>query len=376
MKKVLYVATVVKGHINVFHLPFLKSLRQKGYEIHVAAKNDFEKPSDCNIPYCDYYYDISFERNPLNRKNINAYRELKKIMLKEDFDVIHCHTPVGGAITRLAYKKIKNNIKSLIVYTAHGFHFFKGAPLKNWIMYYPIEYYLSKYTDVLITINKEDYSLALNKFKSKKVVYVPGVGVDLSKFYPSIKERNLYRNKFNILKNNKVLISVGELNENKNHKAVIKAINEIKDSDIKYFIVGKGYLEEEIKLLIKKYKLEQNVFLLGYRKDIISLLNMSDIFVFPSKREGLPLSLMEAMACGLPVVCSNIRGNSDLIRNAEGGYLVDLASEKFEDKIQLCINENLQLMRDRNLNYIKKYDVNIIVETIVNILDEKEIRKG
>ena len=165
MKKVLFVATVVKTHINVFHIPYLKMLKEMGYETHVAARNDYENPEDCVIPYCDYFHDMPFERNPFKKENIKTYKILKKLMLEENFDIIHCHTPMGGVLPRLVYKNLKNKINTKIIYTAHGFHFYKGAPLLNWLVYYPVEKYFSKYTDVLITINKEDYNLAKNKFK-------------------------------------------------------------------------------------------------------------------------------------------------------------------------------------------------------------------
>ena len=165
IKKVLFVATVVKTHINVFHIPYLKMLKEMGYETHVAARNDFEDSDDCIIPYCDYYHDMPFERSPIKFNNVKTYKQLKELIFKENFDIIHCHTPMGGVLSRLAYKSLKNKVKTKIIYTAHGFHFYKGAPLINWVLYYPVEKYLSKYTDILITINKEDYNRAKNKFK-------------------------------------------------------------------------------------------------------------------------------------------------------------------------------------------------------------------
>lgn len=181
-KKVLFVATVVKTHINVFHLPYLKMLKEMGYKTYVAAKNDFVN-EPCVIPYCDNYIDIPFERNPLNKNNISAYRMLKKVIDKENFDIIHCHTPVGGALTRIAARKSRKK-GTKVIYTAHGFHFYKGAPLKNWLMYYPAERFCSYFTDALITINKEDYALAQRKMKAQKIYYIPGVGIDLNKFQP------------------------------------------------------------------------------------------------------------------------------------------------------------------------------------------------
>ena len=179
-KKVLFVATVAKAHIFVFHLPFMKAFQEAGYEVHGAARNDFENPSDCQLPYCDVYYDLPFERMPWRAKNLRCYKTLKAIVERERFEIVHCHTPVGGAIARLACRKARK-FGAKVVYTAHGFHFFKGAPLKNWALFYSAEKFCSRWTDLLITINQEDYALAQRKMKkAKKIVYVPGVGVDLT----------------------------------------------------------------------------------------------------------------------------------------------------------------------------------------------------
>lgn len=180
MKKVLFVATVVKTHIMEFHIPYLKMFKEMGWETAVAARNDYENPADCVIPYCDTYYNIPFERNPLKPGNLKAYKELKHIIDEGEYDIIHCHTPVGAMLTRLAAKQARKK-GTKVFYTAHGFHFYKGAPAINWILYYPVEKWLSRYTDVLITINKEDFERA-KTFRAGKVCYVPGVGIDLKKF--------------------------------------------------------------------------------------------------------------------------------------------------------------------------------------------------
>ena len=162
MKKVLFVATVVKTHIMEFHIPYLKMFQDMGWETAVAARNDYEDPADCKIPFCDTYYDIPFERLPWKAANIKAYRELKAIIDREHFDIIHCHTPVGAMIARLAARDARKR-GTKVIYTAHGFHFFKGAPVKNWLMFYPVEWLLAPLTDVLVTINKEDYAFAKKK---------------------------------------------------------------------------------------------------------------------------------------------------------------------------------------------------------------------
>ena len=178
-KKVLFTATVVKTHINVFHLPYLKWFKEQGYEVHVAAKNDFVN-EPCIIPNCDKFYDINFARFPFSKANIKAYKQLKKIITENNYDIIHCHTPVAGVLARLAARNCK---KTTVIYTAHGFHFFKGAPLLNWLIYYPVERFCARFTDKLITINKEDYERAqhFKLRKNGKVYYVSGVGIDIEK---------------------------------------------------------------------------------------------------------------------------------------------------------------------------------------------------
>ncbi|OAT80990.1 glycosyl transferase family 1 [Bacillus sp. MKU004] len=321
MKKVLFVATVVRKHINVFHLPYLKWFQENGYETHVCAGNDFEKKDDLLIPYCNKYYDLPFMRSPFKLENINIYKRLKKIIDENDYDIIHCHTPMGGVLTRLA-ARISRNKGTKVIYTAHGFHFFKGAPIKNWLLYYPIERWLARFTDVLITINKEDFYRA-KKFKTKKVEYVPGVGIDLKKFDKVNINKEEKRRSIGIKKDDFLILSIGELNKNKNHKVIINAISKIKNQQIKYVICGQGPMEHDLRLLAQKLNVDDKVYFIGYRSDIPELCKAADLFAFPSYREGLSLSLMEAIASGLPIVCSNIRGNSDLVNGGKGGYLIE-----------------------------------------------------
>lgn len=315
-KKVLFTATVVKTHINAFHLPFLKMFKDAGWEVHVAAKNDFtDEP--CVIPYCDKYYDVNFDRFPFSKKNLYAYKQLKKIIIENQYNIIHCNTPVAGVLTRLAARFCKT---SMVIYTAHGFHFFKGAPLINWILYYPIEWFCARLTDKLITINKEDFQNAQNwSLRNDGDLYlVNGVGFDeerLENCNISISEK---RASLNIPKGYKVLVSVGELNSNKNHEVVIRALSTCKRKDYMYLICGRGLLEAKLRNLILELGLQDNVKLLGYRSDIIEILKVTDLFIFPSKREGLPLSLMEALAEGCVCLASDVRGNRDLIN---GKYL-------------------------------------------------------
>lgn len=356
MKKVLFVATVVKLHIMVFHIPFLKWFKENGYEVHVAARNDYDDKQECNIPFCDKFYDLPFERSPFKGNNIIVTKELKEIIGDNEYEIIHCHTPIGGVIGRLAGRNARNR-GTKIIYTAHGFHFYKGAPLINWLVYYPVEWWLARYTDILITINEEDFKRA-NTFQCRNIEYVPGVGVDNKLFNNIDEDWKEKRESIGIKDNDFMILSVGELNKNKNHQVIIKAISRLKNKEIKYVICGQGSLEKKLKDLVVECNLQAQVIFLGFRNDIPELLNAADLFAFPSYREGLSLSLMEAMASGLPCVVSKIRGNVDLIKNNQGGYLIeanDIAG--FQKGIDLLFNDDKK-RKDYSLfnkEYIKSY---------------------
>ena len=329
-----------------FHIPYLKMFKEMGWETAVAARNDYENPADCVIPYCDAYYNIPFERNPLKPGNLKAYTKLKKVIDAGGYDIIHCHTPVGAMLTRLAAKQARKN-GTKVFYTAHGFHFYKGAPAINWLLYYPVEKWLSRYTDVLITINKEDYERA-KTFKAGNVCYVPGVGIDLKKFRT---DDNFYNSKreelcaeLNIPYDATILLSVGEVNKNKNHRVVIDALGKIGRKNIYYIICGRGPLVENHKNRSKQLNIEEQVILAGYRTDVADFYKISDVFVFPSLREGLPVSVMEAMASGLPVIATRIRGSSDIVKDNVNGILLDpMDVDGFENAIiELCDNPNMR----------------------------------
>lgn len=357
MKKVLFVATVV-GHINAFHIPYLKWFKEQGWETHVVAHAENEQEQHIN--HCDIFHEIYFTRSPFTFNNMKAYFALKKLIEENDFDIIHCHTPVGGALTRLAAKDMRAKGHTKIIYTAHGFHFYKGAPLLNWLVYYPIEKYLSRYTDVLITINKEDYAIAQNKMHAKRTEYVPGVGIDIEKIKSVKVDRNKKRAELGIPKDSIMLLSVGELSKRKNHEIVIRTLPQIKDKNVIYAICGKGALESYLKKLADKLGVSDRVFLLGFRTDVTEICKAADIFIFPSLQEGLPVALMEAMACALPVVCSKIRGNTDLITRGRNGYLFDPDNVA---SFLTCLKEAMQqhnvapndtILNDIDLNNIKR----------------------
>lgn len=313
MKKVLFVASVAR-HINAFHTPYIKWFKSQGFIVDAATS------ADESIQILDHHYTISIERNPINKNNINAYTQLSKIIFEGEYDIVHCHTPVAAFLTRMAARKTRKK-GTKVIYTAHGFHFFRGAPLINWLIYFPVEWISSFFTDILITINKEDYNFAKKYLCAKQVEYVPGVGVNTEKVDNVIVGRDAKRSEFGIKAGETVILSVGELNANKNHEAAIRAIAQLKEKNVTYLICGEGNKKEYLKSLAKE--LGVKLILAGHRKDIGEILKCADVFVFFSRREGLPVAVMEAMAAGLACVVSEIRGNTDLIHEGKGGYLVN-----------------------------------------------------
>lgn len=379
-RKILYVATVVKTHIMEFHIPYLKMLKEMGWETAVAARNDYENPADCMIPYCDAYYDIPFERSPLKVSNIEAYKKLKRVINEGEYDIIHCHTPVGAMLARLAAKEArKRGVK--VIYTAHGFHFYKGAPLVNWIVYYPVEKFLARKTDVLITITNEDYQRA-QSFKAGMVKYIPGIGVNLEKFQRRNSDRRLsLRYELGIPEKATVFLSVGEVNANKNHKVAIQALQSF--SDAWYIICGRGPLIDEYRELAEKLGVSERVILTGYRTDVLDFYSIADIFVFPSYREGLPVALMEAMAIGLVCVASRNRGTDDLLKESRLLFNAEKTNELIE-KLNIALNSDCADEIQRNSKHLKTFDINntlslvqeIYLEAVNNNFNGKLSRKN
>lgn len=327
----------------------------------------FEKENDitiCNVP---------ISRSPFSLSNIESFKKLCRIVKDNNIEYIHCNTPVGGLLGRLAGKKCK--VKK-IIYQAHGFHFYKGSPKKNWLIYYPIERWLAHYTDILITINSEDYELSKTKFKlynGGKVYYIPGVGIDLTQYELPDNVRKIKRTELGLKETDIALISAGELNENKNNQIIIQALSELKNNNIHYIICGVGPKYSELKKIVSDNNLDDFVHFLGYRNDIKELYKACDIFVMPSFREGLSRSMMEAMACGLPCIASKIRGNVDLIKNGKGGYLLSPNDVNgFAESMMALSNDELlrKQMGSYNLDVIKKYDIEVVKKEIEEIYRE------
>lgn len=361
--KILYVATV-SNTINAFLIPHIKFLIEKGHQVDIACSINQELKDELmrlNVKV----FNIPFSRKPYNFINLKAYTSLKKVITENGYEIIHSHTPIASFICRLITRRSKS-IKR--IYTAHGFHFYKGAPIINWIIYYPIEKYLSKYTDVLITINKEDYERASKKMQAKKTVLINGVGIDFKKITQSL-DIDQKKTELHILPNTFVILSVGELNKNKNHQLIIKALHKITNEDFIYLIVGEGPLKSKLKKLISKKNLQSKVRLLGYRFDVNEIYKISDLFIMPSKREGLPVAVLEALSNSLKIIASNIRGNKDILEEYEQGILVDkLDIESFYNVLKSEINDLKSKKQIIISNFLNKYELNQILSRLETVI--------
>lgn len=337
MKKILFVATITE-HFYYFHLPYIKYFHDLGWQVDVASHGDIE------LPLCDNRYELPIKRSPADKENIKAYKLLKKIIRDNHYDIIHCHTPMGGILARLAAASERKK-GTKVLYTAHGFHFFNGAPALNWLVFFPIEYIMSMLTDCLITINSEDYNCAVKHLKAKETVMVNGVGYNSDRYFPvSNDEKINLRKQLGYSEDEKILIYVAEMNKNKNQSMLISALGELTKTrdDIRLLIVGTDNYNGEYVEFAKQLGLSDRVDFLGQRADVNDLLHISDIAVGSSMREGLPVNVMEALACGLPVVLSDNRGHRVLAVENKNGFLVDINDCKaMAERINRLLSDNV-----------------------------------
>ena len=344
IKKVLLTATV-QSHICQFHKPLVQMLHEHGCEVHVAARDNLAEKNGLKLDFAEKVYDVPFARSPKSADNLRAYRELKKILQQENYDVIHCNTPMGGIVTRLAARAARKQ-GAKVFYTAHGFHFYQGAPRKTWLVFYPIELLFSRITDRLITITHEDHALAEKKFHCT-VSHIHGVGVDEERYHPAPEEEKAnLRQSHGFDPEQKLILCIGELLPNKNQSMAIRMMKTVieKYPDAVLLLAGNGPKQAELEELIGELGLEKNVRMLGYCTDLEVWQQMADVLVSCSKREGLPLNIVEAMLSGNPAVATKNRGHRELISENKTGYLVDVDDEQnmAQHVMELLANEGLR----------------------------------
>ena len=369
--KVLFVANIYE-HIVSFHLPYIKWFKENGFEVHVAAN----ELGDYCIPDADRLIEISIERNPFGYNNIKAIRRLKKIIEDERYDLISCHTPMGGVVARLAARKARNKFGIKVIYTSHGFHFFKGAPMKYWLLFYPIEKWLSRFTDAIVTINSEDYEILKSKgFKNKNSYLIHGIGIDPSRLAVDDANANDLRNKYGYKPEDFVLLYLAEFIPRKNHQFLIDVLPDIVKEipNIKLIFAGRGEDKEKLVISVEKQGMGDYVNFIGFREDVGNLISISDLGISSSNQEGLGMCIAESLYLKRPVVASNIRGHRDLVHNGKNGFLFSLDDKKqFVEQVAYMYNhpDERREMGEYAAENIGDYVIDNTMKEMVGIYSE------
>lgn len=362
----MFCATV-DYHFKAFHLPIMEWFRNRGWDVHVAAQGELE------LPNVDRKFNVPIQRSPFKGENVKAYQMLKSIIQTEDYSLIHCHTPMGGALARMAARGARKR-GARVIYTAHGFHFHKGAPMLNWLLYYPVEKLLASVTDCLITINGEDYRRAVaSGFRAREIRHVHGVGVHTGMYAPlAYSEKLQLRDQFNYTADHFLMIYAAEFNANKNHELLLLALAKLKEKapGARLLLAGEGPKLASCRALAAQLGVAPMVDFLGYRDDLRSIIPMCDVAVSASLREGLPLNIMEAMACGLPVVATRNRGHEELVEEGRNGFLVAPGSPaEFASRLKLLhtFRESRLRMGERSLERVKDFSLDRVLVELVEL---------
>ena len=378
MKRILITSS--DAMMYQFLLKHALNLIEQGFEVDLASfpaegyegQNYFERIRE-NLPEQFNFYKIDTVRSPISPGNAKGYKQLKEIISKGNYDLIWTNEPVMGVLTRLAARKHRKR-GTKVMYITHGFHFYKGAPLKNWLMFYPIEWVFSHITDTLVTINRDDYALAQKKMKAKNIRYIHGIGFDTERFAETKVDRNEKRREMGIPEDAFVILSVGELNDNKNHTVVLDAVSNLERENVRYIICGEGDAREKLQEKICALGISDKVQLLGFREDVSEICRIADVYCFPSIREGLSVSMLESMSCALPIVCSNIRGNRDLVEDKNGGFLCDCRnSNEFCTSLRTLYDDR-ELCKKfgvRNAEFVNNYNSDTSKSAVTEIVEQE-----
>lgn len=370
VKKVLFVAKV-DSHIRHFHLPYLEWFKSNNYEVHVASEgNDI-------IPFTDVKHDVVFGTNPFSKDVKKNRLKLSKILAENEYEIIHTHTAVASVLVRQVVKKMKNRPR--VIYTAHGFHFYKGGPKTDWIKYYFVEKYYSRFTDDLILINQQDYNLSVKKMRAKRTHYVEGVGVNPSVFEKNTFDKQMLRKELDIGDDTTVLTYIAEFNTNKNQELLLMSFSNLLKNrkgmlgKVKLILIGDGKTFSFIENLCTSLDLSESVELTGYVTDVEKYLAVSNIAISTSKREGLPINIVESMMASLPIIGCKTRGIEELIVNEKNGFLINHDVSELENAMyELITDEELRLRMGQQSNLMsKKYSLNSVLKKMQSIYSEK-----
>lgn len=370
MRKILITSTDMM--MIQFLIPHVKHLSENGFCVEIACSVVGDRLEDVHKALEDVscvIHTVRLERSPVSPKNLLGYGDMKRLLKENHYDIIWTNEPVMGVVTRLAARKARKK-GTKVVYMCHGFHFYKGASLANWLIFYPVERFMSQFCDMIVTINHEDEARA-KTFHCPRVEHIDGIGVDFSKRQCTVS-REEKRKELGLADSDILVLSVGELQTRKNHEVILRAIAQLQNPSIKYYLCGKGILQGHLVELTQKLGIQEQVRFLGYRKDIPEIMSAADIFAHPSKREGLGLACLEAMASGLPLVTSNIQGIPDYVENGVTGFLCDPEdAAKFAEHLHVLISDPALRKQIGETNRTKsmKYAVESIQPVILKIFD-------
>ncbi len=364
--------TCTDSMMKQFLEPHVKNLAGNGYEVEIACSEVLNRMAEVREDLGEYarIHLLHLKRSPLAVSNIRGYREIKQIIRNGHYDLIWTNEPVMGVATRLAARKARKQ-GTKVMYMVHGFHFYKGAPLLNWLIFYPIERLMASKADCICTINREDYARA-QRMRTARAAYIHGVGIDTERLKPGNNPTNL-RNELRLAQDAYLVLSVGELNENKNQQVIIRAIARLKDPAIHYVLCGKGDQRQSLEALAQELDIADHVHFLGYRKDIADICRQSDVFALPSRREGLPFAAMEAMYCGMPLVNSGIRGLTDITEDGVSGYVCEPDdTQRYAESIQKLKNNpgDREQMGARNRKTVEAFTIDRTKEEILQLIRE------
>lgn len=353
----------------------IKALKEIGAIIYLAANFGTDTPREKNntqfVAECKRdginIIDIPFRRGGFIT-NIFQIPVLNKFLKREKFDIVHVHTETGGFMLRLSCL-IQSKCNTKFVYTPHGMSFWKGSSLKSQLVYRPLERWICSAMDMNLGMNMEEVE-NLKRWNKRTAHYVHGVGLNVARMQNPARSREQMREEFGLTESDKFIASIGELDDNKNHITVIKALATLGRKDFKYVVCGVGPNKDMLLAEAEHMGLKENVILAGYRSDIPDVLNAADIFVFPSFHEGMPVSALEAMACGLPIICSEIRGNVDIIREGDNGYLFQPSDvETLARKLEYLLDdaEQRKIMGLKNKENVKDFSLESVTEELKRI---------
>lgn len=311
--KVLFTASTY-SHILNFHLPYLRWFQEQGWIVHVACGG-----AAAPIPYADEVFHLPFEKRMTAPGNFRASAMLRRRMREEHYDLLAAHTALASFFARLALVGLRE--RPAVANMVHGYLFDGETPaLKRWVLL-TAERLTAPQTDLVITMNRWDFETAQRYHLGKRVVNVPGVGVDFSRVqWTEAAPREYLREEFYLPPGAFVLIYPAEFSKRKSQEVLIRAAAELPE-EVVLVLAGDGVLREECRALASSLGVEDRVVFPGHLTDMAPWYAMADAAVTASRSEGLPFNVMEAMHLGLPVVASAVKGHVDLIRHGETGLL-------------------------------------------------------